>query len=157
MASPRLPFDVELAWGTAPAAPVAPPPAAGFVRVFLALLADAGFAALVFFSVVLGAGWGFELSLSALQVAACAAAGGLAAAWVGVCSLWFFHKTVGMHLLRLRLESPVTPWRAVVVWLAIVLFAPLLGLPLSLGRPGARWLERLAGSRLKLEKPGAGA
>lgn len=156
MASPRLPFDVELNWGTAPAAVPVPPPAAGFLRLFVAVLVDLGFSALAFFSVVVGIGWAYELSFSGVQVAACAVLGVLLAGWVEVGCLWLFHKTVGMHLLQVRADKAPTLGRSVSVWLAVLVSAPLVGLPLVLGGAGSRPLEKLAGSRLRLDQPGAG-
>lgn len=156
MASSRLPFDVELQWGAEP--PVEEPPRlSGSFRLFLALLGDLGFSALVFFLLVAGAVRGFELTLSWVQLAAFAAISGVVVGWVEVSCLWFFHRTVGMHLIQVRAETPPTLGRSLLVWLAVLLSAPLLGLPLVLGVSGMRPLERLVGSTVRLEKPGAGA
>lgn len=158
MSSPRLPFDVELAWGTAPTPnkDEAPHPAS-FFRLFVAFLADLGLAALGFFLLAAGTSrW--QLSWSWLQAFAMAVAGvGLLAGWVEVACLWFFHRTVGMYLVGVRFEKPVKLKKAVALWLVMLVAAPLCGLPLVLGGQGSRWLEKVAGSGLKREDPHAGA
>lgn len=157
MSSPRLPFDVELAWGTAPAPRVEAPRPAGFLRLFLALLGDLGLAAVMLFAVAAGASR-FQLSWSGLEVAGVLVVSlGLLAGWVEVACLWFFHRTVGMHLVGVRFEKPLKLKKAVSLWFLVLLAAPLLGLPLVVGGRGSRGLEKLAGSALTLESHPAGA
>ncbi len=157
MSSPRLPFDVELAWGTAPAPKAEAPQVAGFLRLLLAFLADLGVAALWFFLLAAGISL-WELSWSWVEVSGIAFLGlGLLGGWVEVACLWFFHKTVGMHLVGVRFEKPLTLKRAISLWLVMLMAAPLLGLPLVVGGKGCRWLERVAGSEVKGESSHAGA
>lgn len=157
MSSPRLPFDVELAWGRAPSPKIDTPRPAGFLRLFVAMLGDLGVAAVMFFSVAALASR-FQLSWSGLEVAGVLGVGlGLLAGWVEVTCLWFFHRTLGMYLVGVRFEKPVKLKRAVFLWFLVLLAAPLLGLPLVLGGQGSRGLEKLGGSALTLESHPAGA
>lgn len=157
MSSPRLPFDVELAWGTAPTPKAEAPRPAGFSPLFLAVLGDLGLAAVCFFLVAAGTSrWGLSWSwVEAFAVAVVSF--GLLSGWVEVACLWFFHKTVGMHLVGVRFAKPLRLKKAISVWLAVLMASPLLGLPLVVGGEGSRLLEKIAGSGLKHEEPHAGA
>ncbi|MGC8915745.1 MAG: hypothetical protein ACP5NF_02045 [Thermoanaerobaculum sp.] len=152
---PSTPLDVELAWGRAPEAESPPP--AGFVRAFLAMLGDLGFAALCLFLVVGATAWRWDVSLSGPSLASCFATGFLVSGWVEVASLWFFHRTLGLHLTGLRFEKPLSLGKAFRLWLAVLASAPLFALPLVLGAGGARILEKLAGAALRIEGLGARA
>lgn len=158
MPTPRLPFDdVELAWGRPPGLPEDTPPPAHFLRLLFAFFGDLGLAALMFFLLVLGTRrW--ELSWSWMKMYAFAVVSlGLLTAWVEVSCLWFFRKTVGMHLVGVRFEKALKLKRAVAVWLVMLMAAPLFVLPLLAGGTGARWLEKVGGSSLIRENPHAGA
>lgn len=157
MSSPRLPFDVELAWGTAPTPKAETPQPVGFFRLLVAFLGDLGLAVFLFFLVAAGMSrW--ELSWSWVEILGVAVVSlGLLGGWVEVACLWFFHKTVGMHLVGVRFEKPLKLKKAVSLWLMMLMAAPLCGLPLLVGAKGSRWLEKVAGSGLKPEDSHAGA
>ena len=151
MSTPRLPLDVELAWEVPQGHPekLSPrPPGTG--RVWLALLADAGSClAAFFFALALAAWQGASLSAPQLGVVAVFTS----VIWVGamqVGTLWCFAGTLGMDLVGLAFAAPLPLRRAWWLWLAFLASLPLLALPLCLGRPGARLVERLAGCELKL-------
>jgi hypothetical protein len=157
-------LDVPLVWERTPAAapqPAAPQPAErlprrrpeapawGRMRLWVAALADLGVLLLA-----LAAGWGVAAAagatLTPAQLLPTAVAGALAAALIGVGSLWGWRGTPGMVLLRLRFADPLTLPQGQRVWLGWVLALVLLGVPLVVGARGRTGAELLAGSGMTL-------
>ncbi len=152
-------LDVPLVWERTP--PAAPPPAEhlprrrpepppwGRARLWVAALADLGVLLLA-----LAAAWvvaaAAGAALTPAQLLPTAAAGALAAAVLGVGSLWGWRATPGMVLLGLRFADPLTLSQGRRVWLGWVLALALLGLPLIIGARGRTGAELLAGSELTL-------
>jgi hypothetical protein len=116
---------------------------------WVAALADLGILLLA-----LAAGWvvaaAAGASLTPAQLVPTAAAGALAAAVLGVGTLWGWRATPGMVLLGLRFADSLTLSQGRRVWLGWVLALSLLGLPLVVGARGRTGAELLAGSELTL-------
>jgi hypothetical protein len=152
-------LDVPLVWERTPSsppppverAPRRPSPAAQWSRgrLWVASLADLGVVLLV-----LAACWGVAAGVGASQAPAqlvpTGLAGVLAAAVLGVGTLWGWRATPGMVLLHLRFTGPLTLGQGHKVWLGWVLSLMLAGLPLLVGARGRTGAELLAGSELTL-------
>lgn len=149
MSNSRLPLDVELVWGAPQEGSnnAAAPRLVGFSRFWLAVAADLGVAGSAFL-VTLFLAWfqGADLSLNQVVVGLSFALLVLGTALEGG-GLWCFQASLGMQLLGTRFSQAITPARAAGVWFAILLAAPLLGLPLVVGKKGKRLLEKAAGSQ----------
>jgi hypothetical protein len=156
-------LDVPLVWDRAPSGaptqpaprrerPPAPPAPWSRARLWVATLADLGE---VLLSVA--AAWGIAGTLGAAltppQLAVTAVAGMLAAAVLGVGSLWGYRASPGMALLRLRFAQPLTFSGSVRAWIGWLAALAVLGLPLSVGAKGRTIAERLGGSDLTLHSP----
>lgn len=148
MTNSRLPLDVDLVWGAPPveSANVPPPRLAGFGRLWLAVIADLGVLGLTcVLTLALTRGQGAALAPNQVAVALIFALLVLGTVLEGG-GLWCFQASLGMRLAATRFSQALTPARAVGVWLAILLAAPLLGLPVVVGKRGERLLEKIAGS-----------
>lgn len=148
MSGSRLPLDVDLVWEGPPVGstdPV-PPRLAGLGRLWLAVVADLGVAAFACL-LTLALAWlqGAALALNQVAIALFFSLLILGTALEGG-GVWCFQASLGMQLTGTRFSQAVTPARAAGVWVAILLAAPLLGLPVVVGRQGKRVLERVAGS-----------
>ncbi len=172
MTAPRTPpsgqLDIPLVWETelaavgrgAPAPRLEPQgelaPLAGTVRLWLAVLADAGVAVLA-----LGVFWGIAgLIASGLvpaQFALASAVGMEGASVVALGCLWGWRATPGMLLLGVCFSRPVPFARACRLWLLWLASLPLLGLPLLLRRRGETVAEKLAGGTLSFRPLPEGA
>ncbi|MCS7181658.1 MAG: hypothetical protein NZ869_00875 [Thermoanaerobaculum sp.] len=152
MANPRLPLDVELAWGTPPPEKGEEfRPQVGFVRLLAALWLDFGFATGCVLLLLAAVSLSWQVSLTLPQVLIVAGVGSVAVAGtVEFAFLWCFSATLGMRLLHLSLDKPMPPRTAWILWLAVLFALPTAGLPLAVGRSPSRWLERLAEGRLKV-------
>lgn len=148
MTDSRLPLDVDLVWGSPPAGSMdaTSPRLAGFGRLWLAVVADLGVLGLACV-LTLALAWGQGAALAPNQVAVALI---FALLVLGTVleggGLWCFQASLGMLLAGTRFSQALTPARAVGVWLAILLAAPLLGLPVVVGKRGERLLEKVAGS-----------
>ena len=151
---PREQLDVPLVWATEqadqPDERSKQPPVqrlAGFTRIWLAALADAG--ALLSF---VGLAWGVAAfagaSLVPLQLLLGGFAGIEAAAALAVGCLWSFRATPGMLLMGIEFAEPLVFRRVVRLWFGWLACLALAGLPLGVGWRGRNVTERLAGARL---------
>ncbi|MGQ9494759.1 MAG: hypothetical protein ACUVRY_00620 [Thermoanaerobaculaceae bacterium] len=148
MTDSRLPLDVDLVWGAPPVGSVdaVPPRLAGFGRIWLAVAADLGVSGLAcVLTLALAWGQGAALAPNQVAVALIFALLVLGTALQGG-ALWCFQASLGMRLAGTRFSQALTPGRAAGVWLALLLAAPLLGLPMVVGKRGERLLEKVAGS-----------
>ncbi len=172
MTAPRTPpsgqLDIPLVWETEPAAagrgaPAPRPepqgelaPLAGTVRLWLAVLADAGVAVLA-----LGVFWGvaglIASGLAPAQFALASAAGMEGASVVALGCLWGWRATPGMLLLGVCFSRPVPFARACRLWLLWLASLLLLGVPLLLRRRGESVAEKLAGGTLSFRSLPEGA
>lgn len=162
--SRRGQLDIPLVWekepepGSPPPAaaepqaprPSAPPPASAG-RLMLAAFADLGVTLLA-----LAAAWTAAVAggVTATVGQLVAIAGvGLEAAAVAACgTLWGWRATPGMLLLDVAFERSLAAGVVLRVWLAWLAALPVGGIPLVVGRSGARGLERLAGSAISLRQ-----
>ena len=161
MDAPRGPLDgldVPLVWDRPPSGPQAAPPRSRIKppvpgqrwsrgRLWVATLADLG-VVLLSLAVTWGVAATLGASLTGPQLAASALAGLLLAAVLGVGTFWGWRASPGMALLRLRFADPLPLVASARVWLGWLLFLPLAGFPLLLGRRGRMIAERLAGSEV---------
>ena len=172
MTAPRTPptgqLDIPLVWETGPAAanrgataPRPEPPGqlaplAGTMRLWLAVLADAGVAVLA-----LGTFWGVAgvivFGLAPAQFALASAAGLEGASVVALGCLWGWRATPGMLLLGLCFSRPIPFAQAGRLWLFWLVSLLLLGVPLLFRRRGESVAEKLAGGTLSLRSSLEGA
>lgn len=158
MPRPRPPeqLDIPLVWEHEPPAerPPRAPDAAparpthrpcGLGRMLLVAVTDLG-ALLVTLAVPFVISLVVGVSASPLQVGLTASAGLLAAAVIWVGCLWGWRGTPGQLLLKSCANQPLSLGRAGALWLSWTATLPVFGLPLLIGRPGRRLVERLAGS-----------
>ena len=87
-------------------------------------------------------------SLHPGQLAVSALVGLVAASWIAVGFLWGWGQTPGLNLLGAGADRKVSLGRSLGFWLVWLLVLPLAGLPLLVGRRGARGAERLLGASL---------
>lgn len=148
MSTPRLPLDVELAWGPQemPAAPAAQRRPVGAVKLWLAFLADAGLVVVCFVAVAALVSWWYSpLGGASVWLVGAYSLAVLASA-VELGCLWSLHGSVGMQLAGLRFSQPLTLAQAFRVWLLLVASLPLAAVPALVGAPGARLVEKIGGS-----------
>ncbi len=112
---------------------------------FLAAVIDMG-ALLATLAVPFGVSIVAGASANPLQALPTATAGLLVVAAIWVGCLWGWRGTPGQLLLKTRANQPLTLGRAAALWLLWTATLPALGLPLLIGRPGRRLVERVAGS-----------
>ena len=171
MTAPRTPpsgqLDIPLVWDTEPVAagrgaPAPQPepqgelaPLAGAVRLWLAVLADAGVVVLT-----LGVFWGvaglIASGLAPAQFALATAAGMEGASVIALGCLWGWRATPGMLLLGVCFSRPVPFARACRLWLLWLASLPLLGLPLLLRRRGRASRRSSAGGTLSFRSTSRG-
>ncbi len=167
--APRTPpgqLDIPLVWETGPGQPArdapAPqpdpaeqPPFHAVLRLWVAVLADAGVVGLA-----VATFWGLAAALGAvlapLQFGLAGIVGVAAASVVGLGCLWGWRASPGMLLLGLSFSRPIPFGRVCGTWLLWLLSILVAGLPLLLGRRGACVAERLAGGALSFRSsPGS--
>lgn len=119
----------------------------GFGRLVGAAVADLGACLLAVALATAAAALG-GASLQPGQLAVSAFAGLVAASWIAVGFLWGWGQTPGLNLLGAGAGRKVSLGRSLGFWLAWLLVLPLAGLPLLVGRRGARGAERLLGVSL---------
>jgi hypothetical protein len=155
---PRPPeqLDIPLVWEREPTSERAPrPPEAApvrlarrpcaFGRLLLAAVTDLG-ALLATLAAPFGVSLVAGVSANPLQALLTASAGLLAVGAIWVGCLWGWRGTPGQLLLKTCANQPLTLGRAAALWLSWTATLPVLGLPLLIGRPGGRLVERVAGS-----------